>query len=428
MKFWRFMAAAFVLLAACGGNKDDDKVATKKHTTTTERGATTTTFTDESTTTTAAGATTTTTTKRGAPATTGATSNNTTATSGAVKVKATKMATLARPIAMTVRSGEPDNVYVAQKGGIVKRLRVNGASASVDGIDVLNIADRISSGDEQGLLGIAFAPNGNTLYADYTDTSGNLRVSAFPYAAGRAAADGEKTILNIPHPQYANHNGGNIAFGPDGHLWVGTGDGGGAGDPFGNAQNVNSLLGKLLRISPNPAGGYTVPSDNPFVGVNGARAEVYYYGLRNPWRWSFDGNALWIGDVGQNQYEEVDWIRPDGKTANFGWNKREGRHAFNGGAAPAGAVDPLIEVSHSNGSCAIVGGFVYRGDAIPRLRDTYLFTDNCRTEIVTAANDGRGVARDLGIKIEQASSFGQDAHRELWVLSLAGGAYRLGPG
>ena len=428
----RFALALALVLASCSSNKhDDNKVTTTKpkHGTTTSSCCLTA---AASTTTSVAGATTATT-RKGASAGTTACCPGTAPTAGTgttsirnvPNVSAVKMATLTRPIALAVRPGEGGNVYIAQKGGVVTRLRLNGNSASVDPIDVLNITDQISTSDEQGLLGITFSPDGNTLYADYTDVQGTTQIVAYPYGAGRANANGVKTILSIPHPQYANHNAGDIIFGSDKNLYVSTGDGGGAGDPFGNAQNLGSLRGKILRITPNPSGGYTVPADNPFVRTQGAKAEIWHYGLRNPWRWSFDrsNGDQWIGDVGQNAYEEIDHVGPSTKGVNFGWNKREGKHPYQGGSQPSGAVDPEVEVPHSNGSCAIVGGYVYRGTAIPGLNGTYLFSDNCRGKIVAAIG---GQTRDVGATVEQPSSFGEDASGELWVLSLSGPVFRLG--
>ncbi|MEY2419835.1 MAG: hypothetical protein QOG90_2515 [Actinomycetota bacterium] len=422
----RMAVALALVLAACGGG-GNHKVATRKHTTTTRA--------DDATSTSAAGELTTTTgaapgatTARGSASSTShpaSSSPGTTSGGTVVKFKATQMASLTRPIALAVRPGEPNNVYIAQKGGIVTRLRVGATSASVDPIDVVNLSDRISTSDEQGLLGMAFSKDGNTLYLDYTDVNGATQIVAYPYSAGRANASNGKTILAIPHPQYANHNAGQLTFGPDGYLYIGTGDGGGAGDPFGNAQNLGSLRGKILRVAPSPSGGYSVPGDNPFVGRQGAKGEIWQWGLRNPWRWSFDraNGEQWIGDVGQNQYEEIDHVGAGVRGVNFGWNKREGKHAYNGGATPPGAVDPEIEVSHGNGSCAIVGGYVYRGTAIPGLAGRYLFSDNCRGQIVAAVG---GVARDVGVTISQPSSFGEDASGELWVLSLSGPVYRFG--
>jgi glucose/arabinose dehydrogenase len=421
----RVLLVLALTLAACGSN-NNHKVATRKHTTTTHHESTTSSSLADGTTTSGAAAAGTTTTRRAGSATTNPSPSATTAPGGTtVKFKANQMATLTRPIALAVRPGEPTNVYIAQKGGIVTRLRVGATSASIDPIDVLNITDQVSDTDEQGLLGVAFSADGNTLYVDYTDKPGTTQIIGYPYAAGRANANNGKTILAIPHPQYANHNAGQLTFGPDGYLYVGTGDGGGAGDPFGNAQSLGSLRGKILRIIPNPNGGYSVPGDNPFVHASGAKPEIWQWGLRNPWRWSFDRTTheQWIGDVGQNSYEEIDHVGTGVKGVNFGWNKREGKHAYNGGAEPAGAVDPEIEVPHSNGSCAIVGGYVYRGTAIPGLGGTYLFTDNCRGQIV-AANGG--VTHDVGVTISQPSSFGEDSSGELWVLSLSGPVFRLG--
>jgi glucose/arabinose dehydrogenase len=168
-----------------------------------------------------------------------------------------------------------------------------------------------------------------------------------------------------------------------------------------------------------------VPGDNPFVHTQGAKPEIWHWGLRNPWRWSFDraNGEQWIGDVGQGLYEEVDHVGAGVRGVNFGWNNREGKHAYNGGAMPPGAVDPEIEVPHSNGSCANVGGYVYRGAALAGLGGTYLFSDNCRGQIVAASG---GVTHDVGVTISQPSSFGEDSSGELWVLSLSGPVFRLG--
>jgi glucose/arabinose dehydrogenase len=420
-------ALALALLAAACGSDHADKVTTRKHTTSTHADTTSSccALADVATTTTGVAGTAPGTTHKATATTACCKSTGTTGNPGTIPpVTAMKMATLTRPIALAVRPNEPTNVYIAQKGGIVTRLRVGASDASVDPIDVLNISDRISTSDEQGLLGMTFSHDGNTLYVDYTDTQGATQIVAYPYSAGRANAGNGKTIMSIPHPQYANHNGGQITFGGANALYIATGDGGGAGDPFGNAQNLGSLRGKILRITPNPAGGYSVPSDNPFVNTQGAKPEIWQWGLRNPWRWSFDRQTgeQWIGDVGQNQYEEIDHVGAGVRGVNFGWNKREGKHAYNGGAMPAGAVDPEIEISHSNGSCAIVGGYVYRGAAIPGLGGAYLFSDNCRGQLVAAVG---GATRDLGVTISQPSSFGEDASGELWVLSLSGPVFKL---
>jgi glucose/arabinose dehydrogenase len=408
-------AVALSLVAACGSDHSDRttrRTTTTRHRTTSSTGSETTSSSTTQTTA-AAGATSTTRRATATPGTTGA-------PAVVDHVKATKVATLSQPIALAVRPGEPDAVYVAEKGGRVRRIR-NGA---VDPAVVLNISAKVSNGGEQGLLGIAFGPQGGALYADYTDVNGDTRVVAYRYANGVADAASEKLIIGVDQP-YPNHNGGQITFGPDGYLYVALGDGGSGGDPQNHAQDLGSLLGKILRVTPNPsAGGYSTPADNPFVSRAGARGEIWHYGLRNPWRWSFDRatGEQWIGDVGQGAYEEIDRVGARVNGVNFGWNKREGNHAYNGGAKPSGAVDPVLEVSHDNGSCAIVGGYVYRGAAIRGFAGTYVFTDNCRGQLVSFAG---GAARDLGIAIDSPSSFGEDASGELWVLSLSGPVYRL---
>jgi glucose/arabinose dehydrogenase len=340
------------------------------------------------------------------------------------RLKATKMATLEHPVAIAVRKGEVANVYVATKTGTVRRLRAGATDGTLDVFAVLDISDKVATGGEQGLLDIVFSPDGNTLYATYTDKANAIHLAAFPWANNRAQVGEEKTILTIPHPQYPDHNGGHITWGPDGLLYLSTGDGGGVGDAYGNAQNLNALLGKILRIKPNAAGGYTVPADNPFVNAANARPEIWHYGLRNPWRFSFDRSSgeLWIGDVGQNESEEVNHVAPGAKGLNFGWSKREGAHAFSGGAKPTGAVDPEIETAHSDGNCAITGGYVYRGAAIKGLGGVYLFSDYCRGELVGAVG---GLTKDLGVHVNEPASFGEDATGELWVLSQSGGVFRL---
>jgi glucose/arabinose dehydrogenase len=251
-------------------------------------------------------------------------------------------------------------------------------------------------------------------------------------------------LLTVAQPQ-ANHNGGQLAFGPDDKLYVALGDGGAAGDAGpghkagGNAQSLDNLLGKILRIDPSPSGGaqYTVPSDNPFVGRAGAAPEIWAYGLRNPWRFTFDSETgdLWIGDVGQGAWEEIDYApavdgRDAGRGDNFGWNRLEGTHEFSG-AKPANAVPPVHELSHTDGSCSVTGGYVYRGKAIPELQGTYLFVDFCRNQILgLTPTDGGGGAGgfdpvDFGTEAASVSTFGQRNNGELFVLSQANGLYRI---
>ncbi len=403
-------------MAACSsGDKDNDVRATK--TTRTSTSTTTTSTTAVTTPTTATTASSTVPAVKPATSTTGAPASVTD------RVALTQMASLSAPIAFATRAND-DAIYVAEKGGRVKRLTVGSASATV-AATILDIHEKVSTGNEQGLLGIAFAPDGSKLYVDYTNTDGDTRVVEYPITNGVAAKGSERVVLSVDQP-YANHNGGEVIFGPDHLLYIGLGDGGSGGDPQGNGQNLNTLLGKILRINPSASGtqAYTVPNDNPFAGQGGKRGEIWHYGLRNPWRFSFDraNGEQWIADVGQNAYEEVDHVAAAQKGANFGWNKREAKHAYQGGAAPAGAVEPQFELSHDGGNCSITGGYVYRGSVIRGLAGTYVFADYCKGRLL----GGSGASmRDLGVAVGSPSSFGEDANGELWVLSLDGPVYKL---
>jgi len=337
-------------------------------------------------------------------------------TNNVANAKLTKLATLDQPLAaIPIRDG----LYVAEKTGKVVFLR-NGSVAAT----VLDISGQVSSGSEQGLLGIAV--NGNHLYVDYTDGAGNSHV--VEYALSGDSAGSPRQLLTQDHSQYANHNGGNLVFGPDGKLYVGFGDGGGAGDSLHSGQNLGTWLGKILRIDPTPSGGgaYTVPADNPFVGRSGVKPEIWAYGLRNPWRFTFDRATgdLWIGDVGQNAWEEVDRAPRGQGGQNYEWNLREGTHAYNGGARPAGGVDPVYEYDHSGGNCSITGGYVYRGSRMGGLVGQYLFADFCVGRVFALSGGG---ARAIGPVVANLSSFAQDGAGEVYVTSLNGGIYRLDP-
>jgi glucose/arabinose dehydrogenase len=343
-------------------------------------------------------------------------------------VRLVKIASLEQPIAMAVRPGDPA-LYVAEKTGMVAAIR----GGRVDPAPVLDLSRHVSQGGEQGLLGLAFSPDGRFLYASFTDTAGNSHVTEFTMDGDRADASSARTVLYVRQP-YANHNGGGIAFGPDGDLYVGLGDGGSEGDPHGNGQSLATLLGKLLRIRPTPDGAapYEVPAGNPFVGTPGVRPEIWAFGLRNPWRFSFDRQTgdLWIGDVGQGEWEEVDRQSAGSNGGqNYGWNLTEGNHSFDGASPPANWVRPVYEYSHDTGGCAIVGGYVYRGAAIPALAGAYLFSDNCNGRIMgLRTRGGAGSIRSLGALVPSPSSFGLDLLGELYVLSLEGGVYRIVPG
>jgi glucose/arabinose dehydrogenase len=334
---------------------------------------------------------------------------------------------LSQPVAAAWRQGD-SRMYVAEKTG---RVRLIHADGSLVANPVLDLTDSIATSGEQGLLGLTFSPDGTKMYVDYTDTTGDIQIVEYTMAGDAADMTTRRVLLTIPHSTYGNHNGGEVTFGPDGDLYISVGDGGGAGDPLENAQNKDSLLGKILRIDPTPSGGlpYTVPPNNPFVGQTGTRPEIWMYGLRNPWRFSFDRQTqeMWIGDVGQDLYEEVDLSAPAQSGTNFGWNLREGLHPYNGGTEPLGAQDPLFEEPHSDGWCAIIGGYVYRGTAIPGLQGAYVFGDDCRTGLVGVSESGGVlVARDnLDINISALASLSEDPSGELYLLSLTGTVYKL---
>ncbi len=344
----------------------------------------------------------------------------------AVGVRLTRVASLSQPLAMAVRPGD-DTLYVAQKGGRVVGIREGG-----DPTTVLDLSGSVSAGGEQGLLGLAFSPDGSRLYVNFTDPAGDTRVVEYPFADGRADPGSARELLIVDQP-FANHNGGNLVFGPDGMLWIGLGDGGGGGDPQGNAQSLGTLLGKMLRIDPRPSGGrpYTVPPDNPFVGTDGARGEIWAFGLRNPWRYTFDKATgdLWIGDVGQNAREEVDFT-PAGSPGglNYGWPNLEGNRT-NSGSAPRGAVAPILDYPLDGANCAVTAGYVYRGTKIPDLAGAFLYADVCAGWVQAVRQEGGKVTdqADLDLQLQQPASFGQDAAGELYVLSLAGGVFRIDP-
>ena len=342
----------------------------------------------------------------------------------AARVRLVQVASLQQPVAMTVRPGD-DATYVAEQTGRVRAIRRGRA----DPDPVLDVSDQIVAGGEQGLLGLAFSPDGRFLYVDFTDRNGDTHVTEFAMRGRRADPGSERLLLQVDQP-FANHNGGQLAFGPDRRLYVALGDGGGAGDPNGNGQSLGTLLGKILRIDPRPAGGrpYRIPAGNPFAGRAGARPEIWDYGLRNPWRFSFDSATgdLWIGDVGQNLWEEVNHEPAGSGGRNYGWDRREGTHRFEGDR-PAGEVDPVIEYGHDRGACTVIGGAVYHGRGVPGLRGAYLYGDYCAGWVAAARPTGGKVAeqRDLGVNVPQLSSFGTGPDGELYALSLTGPLYRL---
>jgi len=290
----------------------------------------------------------------------------------------------------------------------------------------LDISDHVgSSSNEQGLLGLAFHPgyqeNGR-FFVNYTDTNGDTVIARFQVSNDPNVVDpnSEVKLLGVDQP-FANHNGGGLAFGPDGYFYIGLGDGGSQGDPNGNAQNTDVLLGKMLRLDVDAAEPYAVPADNPFGN------EVWAYGFRNPWRFSFDKSTadLYIGDVGQNQWEEIDFLAvgsPGG--TNFGWDHREGAHDFEGGG-PEGMIDPVAEYSHPEGGCSVTGGYVYRG-SMPEWNGIYLYGDYCTGMIWGLIRSDSGWQSQLLFDLDvNITSFGQDASGELYLVSDNGGIFRF---
>jgi glucose/arabinose dehydrogenase len=347
-----------------------------------------------------------------------------------VSVGLRTVATLDQPLAMAMRPGDDATLYVAEKTGRVVAVR----DGSVGADPVLDLAGQVSEGGEQGLLGMAFSPDGAYLYVDFTDLNGDTHVTEYRMR-GDVADPGSKRLVLFQRQPYANHNGGGLEFGPDGYLYVGLGDGGSGGDPHRNGQSLRTLLAKILRIDPRPSGGrpYGIPRDNPFVGRAGARPEIWAFGLRNPWRFSFDRETgdLWIGDVGQNAWEEID-RQPAGSRGgeNYGWNVYEGTHLFvaNPAVKRSAVTMPVYQYGHGHGECAVTGGYVYRGSAIPALRGAYVFADFCLGELMALRTvGGRIQAFRLGPTLPSLSSFGQDANGELYALSLNGELDRIVP-
>jgi glucose/arabinose dehydrogenase len=340
------------------------------------------------------------------------------------------VAGLDQPLGIVNAGDGSGRLFIVEQPGIVRIVKAGVLQTT----PFLDVSSLVSCCNERGLLGLAFAPGfGSTtrdFYVNYTDKNGDTNVArGTTNAAGqRADASSLKTILKVKQP-YPNHNGGNIVFGPDGMLYIGMGDGGSANDPQGNGQSLSTLLGKMLRIdvttAPTGNATYVIPADNPFVG-QAARPEIWSYGLRNPWRWSFDRTlgTLWIGDVGQDRYEEVDRAASGGRGINFGWNIMEARHCFLAQACSrTGFGLPIAEYDHSTGDCAVVGGYVYRGAAFPMLTGAYLFGDECsgRIRSVDAAGPDSQSPTILLDTSHAISSFGEDEAGELYLTDLVSG-------
>ncbi len=337
-----------------------------------------------------------------------------------VRVTLTRIARLDRPIAAATRAGTGD-LYVAERAGRVVRVAADGRATPI-----VNLSSLVGgTNSERGLLGLTFSADGARLYVSYTNTAGSSVLDEIGMNGDRTGA--RRNVLTVEQP-FGNHNGGDVHLGPDGFVWWSLGDGGSAGDPAGNGQNVDTLLGSLVRIDPRAAVPYAVPGDNPFVGRAG-RDEIWIWGLRNPWRFSFDRSTgdLWIGDVGQNRWEEIDRLPAPGRGrgANLGWSAREGTHTFDG-PVPAGHVGPIHEYSHDRG-CSVTGGYVYRGARIPGLSGVYVYGDYCTAQLWGLRTDGDRGSLDVSVPPGTLVSFAEDAAGELYVLSFDGGLYRIDP-
>ncbi|MCI4043674.1 PQQ-dependent sugar dehydrogenase [Streptomyces sp. TRM75563] len=323
-------------------------------------------------------------------------------------------------------AGPDDTLWIAERAGTVRVLDGSGL-----GSPVLDISDETTTDGERGLLGVAFDKTFAHFYISFTDLEGTSTIDEFAVEDGRLQPDTRRTVLTQPQP-YANHNGGDIKFGPDGYLYIAFGDGGSGGDPHGNGQKLDTLLGKLLRIDPSGGEPYAIPADNPFVADANAKDEIWSYGLRNPWRFSFDADTgdLLIGDVGQSDWEEIDWAPADSKGGeNYGWSSMEGTHPFRGGTEPANHVPPVHEYDRTGLGCSVTGGFVYRGEALPDLQGSYVFSDYCDGTLRTlqmADGEVTGVG-DLGVSAGEVISFVEGGDGELYVLGSNGAVSRVDP-
>ncbi|MEJ5239926.1 MAG: PQQ-dependent sugar dehydrogenase [Anaerolineales bacterium] len=327
---------------------------------------------------------------------------------------------LDRPVDIQTPPGD-ERLFIVEQDGRIRLVQ----SGQLLPLPFLDITDRVGTqGNEQGLLGLAFHPRfaeNGYFYVNYTDRQGNTVIARFQAEPGasQVATTTEKRLLYIPQP-YRNHNGGGMAFGPDGYLYLGLGDGGSAGDPQNNAQNPRSLLGKLLRIDVDGGDPYAIPSDNPFGN------EVWAYGLRNPWRFAFDRNGdLYIADVGQNKWEEVNFL-PAGAApgANFGWRLWEGNHPYESNPPAEGYLFPIAEYGHDQG-CSVTGGVVYRG-GMPEWQGIYLFGDYCSGRIWGLLRTAEGWQMQALFETRaNISTFGQDANGEVYFAHHGGSIYRL---
>jgi glucose/arabinose dehydrogenase len=354
-----------------------------------------------------------------------------TSAAASAAVRLSKIGSFAQPTYLTAPKGDRKRLFVVEQEGTIRVL----VSRKVRSKPFLDISADVNCCGERGLLSMAFAPDyadSGRFYVYFTGQNGDIRVQQFTRSSNPDVADkgSRREVLRIGHSQFPNHNGGQLQTGPDGMLYLGTGDGGGSGDTLRSGQSLGTLLGKLLRIDPRPGGGYAIPADNPFRGQSGARGEIWSYGLRNPYRFTFDRKtgALVIGDVGQNSWDEVDFPAKGGRGANFGWSVFEADERFRSGSAP-GHVKPVIRsrLGSSDGNCALIGGYVVRDSSLKALNGRYIWGDNCNPAIYSAklSTGGASTKRSTGLRVGSLSSFGEDALGRVYATSLNGPVYRL---
>ena len=329
-----------------------------------------------------------------------------------------------------------DRLFIVEKRGVIEILQLDGTTNPTPFLDIQSIV--LTPGgnyDERGLLGLAFHPdyiNNGYFYVNYIDNFGNTQISRFSVSTSDpniADPDSEFQILEVEQP-YTNHNGGCLRFGPEGYLYIGLGDGGSAGDPENRSQNLQTLLGKMLRIDIDNTEGstnYAVPSNNPFVGDPNALDEIWSYGLRNPWRFSFDSETdeLWIGDVGQGSIEEIDRAAAGVSGQNYGWRCYEGNQEYNTSGCPMefDLTFPVAEYSHSGGNCSITGGYVYRGEIYENFLGIYFYADFCSGEIGTIDQSNNQI--NHGPYNGSWVSFGEDKNKELYIIDNFGSIYKI---
>jgi glucose/arabinose dehydrogenase len=376
-----------------------------------------------------------------------------------VSIGLQEVAELDNPVALAARAGD-DALYVAEQEGRVQRIAITTSRGGSSGGNettttsvefeveddvALDIRDDVVGQGEQGLIGLTFSTDGSRMYVAYTGLDERQYLDEYLFPVDEVEADqSSRRQLLVIDDAFPNHNGGQLEFGPDGFLYWGMGDGGGVGDPELTGQDPTDLLGSVLRIDPDldpdideddPAyQPYAIPNGNPFADGAGGGAEVWAFGLRNPWRFSFDRHTgdLWIGDVGQDTVEEINVLTATGGTnagrgANLGWPVMEGDRPFAGSEPPVGSTQPIFTYGRDGGACSVIGGYVYRGLAIEELQGAYLFTDYCAGRLRALTQSGGELVADgdLGVDVASPTSFGEDAEGELYVLSQTGSVFRV---